>query len=336
MEHYIGGWQGKSNFKGNPFNPKNIPATGQNHLDFLGWDVDPSGLLTPAYPDELEKQLKVLQETKQLYPSFKVSLTIIARLDNIFLDSSKSETFVKSCLKIIEENGFDGLTLDWEWPPAGHAKEVTEFYSTIKNQLGAYRSDQTLDLAVSDFSSDGDGYDFTALSSIIDRFEMMDYDMGIPQGKISKTNTNSNLSTMQWGVRSFINKGIDPKQLISVLPLYGYYWTGVQGGSHGLGVEGTQGAGNYRYYQILPLLQEHPEFVYYDETQGDSWYYDPQTQGGLFIQFESKEALSKKMEFLQSEGVGGISIWAVDFDTPEAGGLAELSSLFRSKIAQIV
>lgn len=296
----------------------------QNMVTLVSLSVSGSGNITSSdYYSWMQIMEKVYQ-IKESCPSFRVIFSLTGNLDCLLVDPDSSIMFFSQLRSLIDL--CDGITLDWEWPPTQLINTTTSFLREVKNVLG----NKLLNLAVDYSPASTAGYDFSSLG-FIDYFEVMEYDMnGCQSSGVSNTSLLSVASQIRSGILSYSQLGIPPTKLIIVFPLYGYAWNNVSPGvnKNGLGQPGTATI-NYRYSEVLPLTIKNPQNVYYMKDN-DSWYYDESTENGLFIQFQSDAAIQDKAIMVKNLGVKGISVWTLNYDTPDLIGLNKFVTAFLS------
>jgi hypothetical protein len=318
---YIGGWL----IPNSEFSAQGVLKTDQNHVDLMGWNVQEDGHIICAYPDMLPKQIAEINEAKKLRTNFKGSFVISGGLNYLLTGGIYEKlTFFVDLWKIVHDNQFDGVTLDWEWPLAGKEQETTAILSWIK---WLFPQNFILSITVGYCPAANAGYNFSELD-FVDYFEMMDYDINPTPNGICKTSVLSPLDSIKAGIEAYIALGIPPHKLISVFPLYGYAWNGVAPGPNlnGLGQIGNY-CNSWRYYEVLKLADENPHYVFY-QNDTDSWYYDPYTDAGTFIQFQSNQAIIQKTEVMSKLKIGGVSVFSQFYDTSAQEGLYTIASNF--------
>ena len=129
-------------------------------------------------------------------------------------------------------------------------------------------------------------------------------------------------------VGKFLSYGVDPKKLVVGTPFYSRGWKGVipggvenlngffslaMGGARGIW-DGGVAAGVNPYYHIVEMEKD-PFFVkYYDDAAKAPYLYSERKQE--MYTYEDKQSLSEKVNYVKSQGLGGIIIWELSADLP--------------------
>ncbi len=188
-----------------------------------------------------------------------------------------------------------------------------------------------------------------AMARYVNDEVVMDYDFQGPWDATGPTNFESNLYESPSApntaaeplisdsstVNYYEQHGVQPRQLVVGMPYYGHGWTGVAAGDdYGLyepatgpaaspdinslgqsvpGLDGTDPAGTSDYYELAgqPGYSWH-----FDPVTGATWLYNPTTQ--VFWSVENAAEVFEKARYIDSSGLAGASIWALEGDSQNA------------------
>nr|CAI5856018.1 unnamed protein product [Callosobruchus analis] len=252
-------------------------------------------------------------------------------------DPAARKRFIEHVLKFIEDNNFDGLDLDWEYPKCwqvdcnkGPASDKAAFADLVRELKEAFRyKGYLLSSAVSPSKRVIDaGYDVPALSKYLDWIAVMCYDYHGQWDKITGhvapmyahpedvDNTfNTNFTIHYW-----IEQGADRRKLVLGMPMYGQSFSladreknGLNAPSYGGGEAGeeTRARGFLAYYEICDRVLKNGWRVVRDR-QGRIGPYA--YKGDQWVSFDDAGMIRHKSEWARAMRLGGAMIWALDLD----------------------
>ena len=327
---YLAGWNvdGKRNYR-----IADIPADKVTHLNYAFADVSPDGLCVTDDPRGDSANFAELQKLKQRYPQLKTLISLGGADGSKYFpvaakaaDSRKQ--FVASCVRFMQDNGFDGIDIDWEFPSNADEKQnYTAMLSEFRAQLGAKN---LLTIAAPAGPEDYTGVAWSAIARDLDWINLMTYDFAgswssmtnfdaplyassteSSKGKNAKTyNDNST-------VLAYIAAGVPANKILLGVPFYGRGWKGVADTNHGLyqkfdGVpNGTAGDGAFDYRDIQQNYLSTYTRYWSDEAQVP-WLYNPSTQ--IMISYDDPESIGIKADYAHAKKLGGVMIWEISTD----------------------
>ncbi|XP_063232762.1 probable chitinase 10 [Bacillus rossius redtenbacheri] len=245
--------------------------------------------------------------------------------------------FVDHVVQFIEQHGFDGLDLDWEYPKCwqvdcnkGPESDKEGFAALVRELSSAFKPrGLLLSSAVSPSKVVIDqGYDVPVLSQYFDWISVMTYDFhghwDKQTGHVAPLDYypgdtydyfNANFSINYW-----IQQGADRKKLVMGMPMYGQSFSLKDAGEHGLNAksygpgeagEFTRAGGFLAYYEICHSVK----------NQGWTTVRDPEGRigpyaykGTQWVSYDDVSDIRRKARFVRSAGLGGGMIWALDLD----------------------
>ena len=258
------------------------------------------------------------------------------KYSRLVADREKRENFVSSAVKFIQEWGFDGLDLDWEYPKCwqvdcakGPDSDKEGFSALVKELSEAMKPlDLILSAAVSPSKTVIDqAYDVSVLNDHLDIINVMTYDYhgywDRQTGHVSPLysapgsgdNFNSNFSLNYWA-----QLGADKEKLVLGLPFYGQTFSLASPAENGLGAdvlgrgeagEFTRAGGFLSFYEICRKIKSDSWRVVQDPDQRQGPYATSEDQ---WVSYDDVSMVRVKAEYVLKNGFGGAMVWALDLD----------------------
>lgn len=248
--------------------------------------------------------------------------------EEMALDSVTRATFVQSVVDAIELYGFDGIDLDWEIPAPNHAPYFTLLVKDLRTAFDAVNPDLIISAAVPN-SNLTSNFEYNKIGPYMDYLHLMNYDLGWKERTSHNSvlysgsnNTYLDLSVDKT-VREFASLGFPKEKMIVGSAFYGKIYRNVFTTGSGLGVSVT-GADNQgktiNYHTIRDeYLKINPQYIRRDEIAHANYYYD--NINGIFITYDSVNAMVEKTQYAMNNGLGGIMFW--DYNQDQTGDLLQ-------------
>lgn len=251
---------------------------------------------------------------------------------NIF----RMNQFVYDAVEYLREHNFDGLDVDWEYPRGDDDKEaylnlIREIRMAFEGEAKTSKLARLLLSAAVPASADAinAGYDVPELSKYVDFFNVMTYDFhgqweksvghNSPLFAIESASSAEKKLTVDAGAKEWIKQGAPKEKVLLGMPTYGRTFTLMEAEKFDIGAPAKEGgeAGRYTkepgflaYYEICDFLQGDNTTLVWDNEQMVPFAY----RSNQWVGFDDERSFKSKMEWLRTEGYGGVMVWSMDLD----------------------
>ncbi|CAJ2508591.1 Uu.00g136170.m01.CDS01 [Anthostomella pinea] len=250
-------------------------------------------------------------------------------------EASRS-TFARTAVALLQDWGFDGLDVDWEYPSdETQANNMVALFETIRNELDSYSTQFAngyhflLTAALPAGPTNYQKLKLDRMAGLLDDFNLMAYDYvgswDLTSGHqanlhASKSNPAATKFSTDAAVAAYIAGGVPAENIILGMPLYGRSFESTDGlGEPYTAVgQGSWEAGVWDY-KILPRSGTE----IYDSESGASYSFDVLTKE--LISYDNVDMVGRKVSYLQSEGMGGTMFWEASGDRVDNGSLVAAS-----------
>lgn len=227
--------------------------------------------------------------------------------------------FVGSAIKLLEDNGLDGLDIDYEYPQndeqaRGYVDLLRELREALDNHAMRNQADYRFLLTIA-APCGPDNYKrlyAQEMDKYLDFWNLMAYDFSGSWDQISNHQANvfGGPISVSEAVRWYNSQGVPKEKLIVGIPLYGRSFLNTEGPGRpfqGVG-PGSWEQGVYDY-RALPLPGS---YILTDDRALASWSYNNDTRE--MVSFDSEQVGYWKGEWIRNEGLGGSMFWELSGD----------------------
>ncbi|KAK3337685.1 glycosyl hydrolases family 18-domain-containing protein [Cercophora scortea] len=271
---------------------------------------------------------------------------------NLVSSSANRAKFVDGLMSFLMSFGFDGVDIDWEYPGAGDrgghptdGKNYLALLQDIRKAFDASGKGYVLSFTtptslfyLRNFASPDDtgkSSNLKKMTDVADFVNVMSYDLhgtwDGPEDKIGKiVLAHTNMTEIQAALDLFWRVGVDPAKLNLGVGFYGrsYQLSNPSCRTPGCAFKGgadkghcTGQSGILSYKEIMQIIEKNNIQPTWDETAAVkyiSW------NGDQWVSFDDQQTFQQKIKYADSEGLGGLAIWAIDLDTDDLQALQGL------------
>lgn len=135
------------------------------------------------------------------------------------------QTFITNLLSFLNQYGFDGVDIDWEYPGAeergGRPTDKENFTKLLQEMRQVFQSKYVMTFAAPLASYYLRNYDLKAASEAVDWINVMAYDIHGTWETDKKAAGHTNLTDVGKGVDNYLQAGVAPKKLVLGTAFYG-------------------------------------------------------------------------------------------------------------------
>ncbi|KAI7872841.1 glycoside hydrolase superfamily [Spinellus fusiger] len=296
---------------------------------------------------------------------------------------SERATFIAWNVNQVSTYNIDGIDIDWEYPGrqgAGCNKvdvvnDANNFLTLLKelraaldSKFGAGKKEISIATRITPFDTpSGPMKDVSAFAKVIDRFNVMTYDVNGAWANTTGPNAPFNYeaghglaTSYVAGIQAWLKAGVPANKLVAGLAFYGRattatvdmtktksqyqsqragvvpsadrydgYWQDASCPSTPGGFSGVWRYGNLRSQGVLtsPTTAAAPWVRYWDNVSKTPWLFNTNTK--MFVSYDDPSSLQVKVDYALCQNLGGVMVWSVDEDTSN-GELVSVANHIRT------
>ncbi|KAG5417132.1 CHT4 [Candida metapsilosis] len=265
--------------------------------------------------ESVHGNLQQLYQMKKLNRSLKVMMSIGGwgtdhLFEAIISSEEKLQNFVGSCVDYVEEFGFDGVDIDWEYPK--NSKQGSRFVDLLRLLRERLPPRYSLTVAAPAGIDNIKHLNISEMDQYLSFWNLMCYDFA-GQGWSQKTAFHSNLfgnngdndMNVSDVVQTYLSKGVIPSKLVVGCPMYGRVFSGVNRCKIGDGFSKNQATNSndvVNYNEISCFPEQH-----FDARKVGAYAYDPESK--RLVTFDNDQSAKIKGNFVKSKALGGGMWW---------------------------
>ncbi len=223
-------------------------------------------------------------------------------ITELFADNRAVRRLIWQLAAVMEEKGYEGLDIDFEYVPAGDGKKLEEFIRSCVRVFGTFGI--SVSAALAPKTSDDqpgllyEGIDYRAIGEAADRVMLMAYEWGYSQGPPMAVAPIH----MVRRVTDYALSRIPAEKISLGIPNYGYDWP--------LPYErGRTRAVTLNSRQAIQLAIDHGSVIYFDELSKSPYFHYWQYGIRHEVWFEDVRSLKAKFELIKEKKLTGAGFW---------------------------
>jgi len=238
------------------------------------------------------------------------------------------EVFAQSLVDIVNDFGFDGIDMDWEYPCDDVAgieaspddkPNYTAFIQLLRDKLG---KNKIVTMAAGGSQNCVDNLEIPKLVELMDFINIMTYDL-CPWDSVSyhpglypsDVTGNQNADAI---IGMYEKAGVPRNKQVIGAAFYGRIYRDVDGLNAPAGIPGFSGG-----YTETMEWAEAAGSIQYDEKAETPYAYNKKER--TFLTFDNPRSLKAKMDYVKSTNLAGIMFWEYSCDTEDSTLLKSLS-----------
>ena len=240
-------------------------------------------------------------------------------------------TLANSLLRLMDDCGFVGIDVDWEYPGVpgtgivSREEDVENWYALLAllrdgldHREALHGREYHLSVALGAGDNQLAVLDPARLGKLIDQAVVMAYDMA---GFDRITGHHSGLYPDEdrpmsgaRAVKTLVNGGLPAEKILLGMPAYGRVWRQVAGGGDGLGQRANTSGNKTISFDELLRLEEQGYTRYFDDQAKVPWWFD----GSSFVSGDDDRSIAYKGKWVVENGLQGIAVWQYTQDAEGA------------------
>ena len=233
---------------------------------------------------------------------------------------------VQGLAKLVADNGYDGIDVDWEFPTSADTANAVAFVSQLRQALRQSNPDALVTMPLPWTNYDGQSFDGPKLANLIDLAFIMTYDAHGPwkvdshnychagfDAPLNETATDSvdgTVYSFPKAVDYWRGKGFKDSQLV----------VGIHSSGHGFLVDKwgetplqPSTHGDIEYRRIQGLLDAGWQRQW-DDQAGVPWLRSPPALPPELITYDDPQSVALKGKWAHNTGLRGIFFWEISED----------------------
>ncbi len=345
IDHYIGAGVDLDTLDRSGQSLTDLNLAPLTHLSIGYARLAESGICTLS-----EDHAAAIQELRGTNPSATLLLTVggytnSTNFSEVAATPQARALFASSCAALVDDNGFDGLEVDWSQPVLGALPDFNGepddwanyqmLLESTRTELDTIDQDLLLTMVGPADLTETPAGELTAAVDEVDIVTLVTYDFAGPWSSLTDLSAAVYRRTDGFGfsvnlvVSAWMEAGVPASKLVVGYPLYGWGWAGIDAeeiGANSTGFAPGSDAddGVYTWDALRDSVIPNAD-RYWEETAQGVWAI---TADGIFLSYDDFQAVEAKADYVLENGLRGLSGWSLGSDLR-----AELPSVARAALS---
>ncbi|KAM0798075.1 glycoside hydrolase superfamily [Usnea florida] len=335
--------------------PEELNLSGFTHINFAFAFFDPSSFQIAPMDSNSASLLSRFTGLKDKYNGLETWISIGGwsftspgptqeAFSTMCSTAGNRQTFINGLLKFMNQYGFDGVDLDWEYPQAddrGGQPADTENYVALAKELKVALGKKGLSMTLPTSYWYLQHFNVNSLQESVDWFNFMTYDLHGVWDKQSQfvgpyIAPHTNLTEIDLGLDLLWRAGVQADKVTLGMAWYGRSFTlsdptcntpnGIcefSGGANPGPCSGTSGILDDQ--EIQDIITQNSLTPTWDHNAGVKWITWDSNQ---WVSYDDADTFQQKKEFASQRCLGGLMVWAMDQkDQTQSSGLGLVPSV---------
>lgn len=336
---------------------ENIPADRLTHVIYAFAVIDERGECAPGDLQADPTNFDALRRLKAAHPHLRTLISIGGRgtaesFSRAAASADDRQRLAASCVAFMQQHGFDGIDVDWEFPQPEQAGAYLALLAELRARLDAARpgpgnggesEPYLLTIAYGASPYQYDDIDLSQAAALVDWINVMAYNYHgswsgltgfnaplFPSSRDPAGNLERETFNLHAAVQAYLERGVPGPEIVVGLAFFGNGWGGVPPENNGLYQSFDPAPDRTRSYDYREIAGDFldPGSGYrrfWDEEARVPWLYS--VEEGVMISYDDAQSLAEKAEYVQTQGLGGVMLWHLAADDPSA---ALLEAVFQA------
>ena len=276
------------------------------------------GLVSVAHWEDFETFQAYIQKYPHITPILSVGGWGADGFSQAVATADSREAFAADVLQVMEQYGFRGVDIDWEYPGSSVAgihsspndkENYTLLLKALRNGLDALTAadgvPRRLCVALSGAPDMAASLDCAEVGKVVDQVNLMTYDLQQPNTASHHTALYTSypgaLSAADC-VQAYLKAGIPASKLMLGVAFYGHRW--VTKDKTPL-YHPAKKKDTLPYSAIAKLIRKTPNAAHFDEIAQAPYFFN----GKTFISYDDERSIAQKKLYVEAQQLMGLFAW---------------------------